>query len=169
MFMFTTIEQFKEEWRAESDSTRKVLAALTDESLNLSATADHRTIGRIAWHIVQTLPEMAKGTGLKMDGPSEHEPVPASAQAIAQAYDKAAESLLDQVVTNWNDDTLTIEDDLYGQKWKRGYSLYGIIKHEVHHRGQLMVLMRMAGLKVPGVYGPSKEEWSQYGMPEPVV
>jgi uncharacterized damage-inducible protein DinB len=26
-------------------------------------------------------------------------------------------------------------------------------------RGQLTVLMRQADLKVPGVYGPSKEEW----------
>jgi hypothetical protein len=26
-------------------------------------------------------------------------------------------------------------------------------------------LMRQAGLKVPGVYGPSREEWSQFGMP----
>jgi len=25
--------------------------------------------------------------------------------------------------------------------------------------------MRQAGLKVPGIYGPSKEEWETYGMP----
>ena len=29
----------------------------------------------------------------------------------------------------------------------------------------LYVLMRQAGLAVPGVYGPSKEEWGAYGMP----
>jgi hypothetical protein len=28
----------------------------------------------------------------------------------------------------------------------------------------MTVLMRQAGLKVPGVYGPSREEWSQFGM-----
>jgi len=26
-------------------------------------------------------------------------------------------------------------------------------------------LMRQAGLKVPGIYGPSKEEWALMGMP----
>ena len=34
-----------------------------------------------------------------------------------------------------------------------------LIQHQAHHRGQLTVLMRQADLKVPGVYGPSKEEW----------
>jgi hypothetical protein len=30
-------------------------------------------------------------------------------------------------------------------------------------------LMRQAGLKVPGVYGPAREEWSLWGMPEPTI
>jgi uncharacterized damage-inducible protein DinB len=31
----------------------------------------------------------------------------------------------------------------------------------------MTVLMRQAGLRVPGVYGPSQEEWSQFGMEAP--
>lgn len=30
--------------------------------------------------------------------------------------------------------------------------------HEIHHRGQLTILMRQAGITVSGLYGPSKEE-----------
>jgi len=26
--------------------------------------------------------------------------------------------------------------------------------------------MRQAGLKVPGIYGPAREEWAQYGLPQ---
>jgi hypothetical protein len=33
----------------------------------------------------------------------------------------------------------------------------------------MTVLMRQAGLKVPGVYGPAREEWAAYGMPPPAV
>jgi hypothetical protein len=29
----------------------------------------------------------------------------------------------------------------------------------------MTVLMRQAGLKVPGFYGPAQEEWSAMGMP----
>jgi uncharacterized damage-inducible protein DinB len=39
-----------------------------------------------------------------------------------------------------------------------------VFSHLIHHRGQLTVLMRQAGLKVPGVYGPAREEWAAMGM-----
>jgi hypothetical protein len=29
--------------------------------------------------------------------------------------------------------------------------------------------LRQAGLQVPGVYGPSREEWTAYGMQPPAV
>ena len=32
-----------------------------------------------------------------------------------------------------------------------------LINHQNHHRGQMTVLMRQAGLTVPGVYGPAKK------------
>lgn len=167
--MFTSIDQFKNEWQVVSDETRKIFAALTDESLGQSVADDHRTVGRMAWHIVQTIPDMATRVGLQVEGPAEDTPVPVSADEIKQAYDKAARTLAQQINANWNDETLEVVDDLYGQKWKRGATLYILIKHEIHHRGQMTVLMRQAGLKVPGIYGPSKEEWTQFGMPEPEI
>jgi uncharacterized damage-inducible protein DinB len=44
-----------------------------------------------------------------------------------------------------------------------------IIKHIIHHRGQMTVLMRQAGLKVPGVYGPAREEWEKIGLESSVL
>ncbi|RYY37199.1 MAG: damage-inducible protein DinB, partial [Sphingobacteriaceae bacterium] len=32
------------------------------------------------------------------------------------------------------------------------------INHMVHHRGQLTVYLRMNGLKVPSIYGPSADD-----------
>jgi uncharacterized damage-inducible protein DinB len=54
---------------------------------------------------------------------------------------------------------------IYGEKWPRGLTLSILIGHQTHHRGQMTVLMRQAGLPVPGVVGPSKEEWAAMGMP----
>jgi len=31
------------------------------------------------------------------------------------------------------------------------------------------VLMRQAGLTVPGIYGPAKEGWKDFGMEAPIV
>ena len=66
-------------------------------------------------------------------------------------------------------ETLQVEDNMFGETWKRSYSLTVIVQHEIHHRGQMTVLMRQAGLKVPGVFGPSKEEWANYNAPIPEV
>jgi uncharacterized damage-inducible protein DinB len=167
--MFTSIDDFKNNWTYESSCTRKLMDQLTDKSLSQQIAQDHRTLGRLAWHIVQTIPEMAGHTGLKIGGPDQKEPVPSNAEAIKKAYDIAASSLLEQILSSWDDKTLQIEDDMYGEKWKRGSSLAMLISHEVHHRGQMTVLMRQAGLAVPGVYGPSKEEWTQFGMNAPVI
>ena len=71
--------------------------------------------------------------------------------------------------TNWNDETLEIEDTMYGENWQRGMTLTALLMHQAHHRGQMTVLMRQAGLKVPGVYGPAMEDWAAYGQPAPLV
>ena len=46
----------------------------------------------------------------------------------------------------------------------KGKLLQIIMHHQIHHRAQLGVLMRIAGLAVLGVYGPSKEDWTAMGM-----
>jgi uncharacterized damage-inducible protein DinB len=69
----------------------------------------------------------------------------------------------------WNDESLQQTDDMYGEKWKRGVTLTVLISHQAHHRGQMTVLMRQAGLKVPGVYGPAREEWAGMGMKAPEI
>ena len=162
--MYNSIEQFLKDWKYENDSTVKVLNNLTDESLNQKITPDSRSLGFIAWHIVQTIPEMMGKTGLKVEGPGFEEDVPESTVKIKEAYKKTADSLADQIKNNWKDEILKTEDDMYGEKWARGLSLLYLMLHQAHHRGQMTVLMRQAGLKVPGVYGPSKEEWKDMGM-----
>ena len=167
--MFTKIEHFKGAWGYEAEATSKILQALNDNSLSQKVTNDHRNLGRMAWHLVVTIPEMCGRMGLKIDGPAEHDPIPANAATIKKAYDTASKSLLDQIIANWKDETLMTEDDMYGERWKRGASLSALISHQIHHRGQMTVLMRQAGLAVPGVYGPSLEEWSNYGANPPVI
>jgi uncharacterized damage-inducible protein DinB len=54
---------------------------------------------------------------------------------------------------------------MYGEKWKLGKILFSLVTHQAHHRAQMTVLIRFVGLKVPGIYGPSKEEWAAFGMP----
>lgn len=167
--MFTSVEQFINTWKQEIQATHNVLAGLTDESLSQSVGPDARTLGRIGWHLTQTMPEMMNRTGLAVKGPDEHEDPPTSAATIADAYDAAANSLLEEVQSKWKDETLNDIDEMYGEKWKKGETLGVLVLHQTHHRGQMTVLMRQAGLRVPSFYGPTREDWAQWGMPVPAI
>jgi uncharacterized damage-inducible protein DinB len=161
--MFRHVVDFEKSWTADSASTLKVLRALTDASLGQAVVPGGRTLGRLGWHLTCTLGEMPSRVGLRVDSPLYEAEPPASAAAIAEAYEKASRSLLSQIA-GWSDATLEIEDDMYGQRWKRGFTLTALLEHQIHHRGQMTVLMRQAGLKVPGIYGPAREDWASMGM-----
>ena len=163
--MLRRIDDFKKDWEYEADATGKVLKALTDESLSQKVTPDGRSLGFLAWHLTQTLPEMLGGTGLKIDGPTHGEECPTSAAEIAAVYEEAAKSVTKEVTENWKDETLLEKDSMYGETWERGVTLFALIAHQAHHRGQMTVLMRQAGLRVPGIYGPAKEDWAAMGVP----
>lgn len=162
--MFTSIEEFVIGWKQVSSSTLKLMAELTDDSLGESAAPGERTLGTVAWHLAKSLPEMANRMGLPVEGPALNAPTPASAAAIRETYANAAAQLGGLISSKWTDDDLKVVDDMYGEQWVRGFSLGVLVLHEAHHRGQMTVLMRKAGLRVHGAYGPAREEWVNYGM-----
>jgi uncharacterized damage-inducible protein DinB len=164
-----TIEEFVRTWKSESGFTRRVMDALTDDSLAQPVAEGHRDLGRIAWHIVQTLPELGEKVGLAVEGPEEEAPVPPTADAIARAYRTASAGLLARVRDDWTDETLAVEDPMYGESWARGFSLRVLLNHEIHHRAQMTVLLRQAGVRVPGIYGPAKEDWAAFGREPPEI
>ena len=163
--MYYKINDFFEDWDYESKATLKLLDNLTDESLKVKVTPEGRSLGYLAWHITISLGEMMNRTGLSVSSPDLESDAPNSAAEIRSAYEKSSNSLVNELKTKWNDETLQKEVDMYGSLWKNGVTLGALITHQVHHRGQMTILMRKAGLKVPGIYGPSKEEWSAMKMP----
>ena len=166
---YPRVDLFLADWKDESDGTSKVLAALTDASLKQEIVPGHRTLGRIAWHVVTTIPEMMGTAGLPLKSVDHAAPVPAKAAEIAAAYDRAREELARVVKREWSDDGLRGKIPMYGFEWTRGFTLGCLIGHQAHHRGQMTVLMRQAGLRVPGFYGPAKEDWAAMGVPAPEV
>ncbi|AZN39666.1 DinB family protein [Paenibacillus albus] len=164
--MFTSVQDFINDYSRESQGTQKLLDALTDESLKQEVVPGGRTLGFLAWHLVHNDKGMLQVIGIKFKAPAAHSEPPQSAAVIAQTYRETAAAILD-ASAQWSDDKLQESNALFGQTWKNGFTLIQFMKHEVHHRGQLTVLMRQAGLPVAGVYGPSKEEWERMGMTAP--
>ena len=167
--MYRRIEDFRNHWQEEVVDTLKVFDAIPDAKLGQAVSPEHRDLRRLAGHLVTSIVGLPAGMGLKVDGPQETDLPADTIKGLRGAYARAAESLLD-CINAWTDADLEIEDTMFGHLiWKRGYSLQALAMHQAHHRGQMTVLMRQAGLAVPEFYGPTKEGWAKLGMPEPVV
>ncbi len=108
---------------------------------------------------------MAHRTGLTFKTMDEESVAPATVKEIVDTYKSTSDNIIAEIKEKWNDEKLLEENDMYGEKWAKGTTLKVLVSHQIHHRAQLTIVMRLNGLKVPGVYGPSKEEWVQYGLP----
>ncbi|MFP7200350.1 DinB family protein [Lysinibacillus halotolerans] len=165
--MFQTLEHFLRSWEFEADATQRILNHLTDESLKQEITSQNWTLGRIAWHTVTAIRIINSNTNLTFEAPNNDYPVPISAKFIADSYKQANSAFLQALKSHWTDHTINEVINFLGQQIPIGSLLMFLIQHQSHHRGQMTVLMRQAGLVVPGIYGPSKEEWTKYGMEAP--
>ncbi|MEH7128050.1 DinB family protein [Neobacillus drentensis] len=167
--VYTSIAEFTMDWNQEAASTQKVLDVLTDGSLQQAVSPDDRTLGRIAWHVVTSTPEMLNEFGITVENVESSSAVPSSAKQIADTFRKVSADTIDAVKQQWTDASLKEMKNVFGMDMPKAVTLDLLIKHIIHHRGQMTVLMRQAGLNVPGVYGPSRDEWSQMGMEAPAL
>jgi uncharacterized damage-inducible protein DinB len=162
--VFRRIADFQGQWKYETDATLKMLRALSDRSLAQPVVPGGRTLGFLAWHLTVALPVQMKQAGFPAAGPDGAAPVPGKAADIADAYERAGAALAEVVKKSWSDEKLTDVVSYFGRPMPLGMVLEAVIRHQAHHRGQMTVLMRQAGVPVPGVYGPSREEWVAMGM-----
>jgi len=164
--MFRTINDFLTLWKEETEMTLRVFQAVNDSKKSEKLNENVRTPERLAWHIVQTLSEMPAKAGLIAVDHLEHTPIPPTFKEISDYYQKYAAIVADGVNQKWTDDQLVKDTiNMYGTEWTKRKILTVLLLHQTHHRAQLTIIMRLLGMTVPGTYGPSKEEWSKYGMP----
>ena len=154
--MFRSVEDFLSAWKTESASTLRVFGALNDDSLAQSVTPGGYSLGSLAVHITGSIAKIPAYAGL-LPMPTEA-PAPAGVAAIIAAYGHNAQQVADAVAGQWSDAQLGEEIPMFGHTFRRGAVLGMLISHQGHHRAQMTVLMRQAGLKVPGVYGPSADD-----------
>lgn len=165
--MYVTITDFLREWNNEAKLTQNVLYGLTDDSLTQQVYPEGRTLGRIAWHLTTSIPGYLAHFGINIDEVEKEESVPASAKEIAGTFRKISSYAAKVIEEQWTDATLEEVQTAFGREETNAQILMGLMKHIVHHRGQVTILMRQAGLKPFGVYGPPKEDWIHFGVENP--
>jgi len=156
--MYKTITEFVDDWTKESAITLKVLRALTDASLKQKSDPAGVTLGKLSWDMAVMLGVTGTAVGFEVAAPARGTEPPNSTRVMADAYQTAAQSMSEQASKKLKDEQLSSGVSHYGRTLPMATVLSGLIRHQIHHRGQMTILMRQAGVVVPGVYGPSREE-----------
>ena len=140
--MYITISDFIKDWNREASLTQQVLDALTDESLRPKVYPEGRALGQIAWHLTTGIPDYLALFGLKIDRVENVENVPSTAKEIAQTFNDVCLYVIKAIEEQWTDESLKQIQEAFGRQESNATILMGLIKHIVHHREQVTVLMR---------------------------
>ena len=156
--MYRKVDDFLQDWKGASAGTLKVLEAMTDETLNQAIVEGHNTLRWLGWHLATAPAYFAGLLGLELSNVGDPGKLPSTAKEIAEGYQAVSNELAEKVSNEFTDEHLIEEVDQHGSPTARGAVLRTLIDHQTHHRGQMTVLLRQAGLQVPGVMGPTKED-----------
>lgn len=156
--MYRTVEDFVNDWDHAANGTIAILESLTDDKLDQAIVEGHSTLGWLGWHLVTSPVFFAGLVGVEIDAGETKNATPEKANEIVQTYKKVATAVKVQVEKTLTNEKLEEHVNAMGGSVARGALLRTLIDHQTHHRGQMTVLLRQAGLRVPGVMGPTKEE-----------
>ncbi|TCI22584.1 DinB family protein [Exiguobacterium sp. SL-9] len=154
--MYRTKADFLQDWAKSSTGTLDVLRVVTDEALGQEIVPGHNSLGWMGWHVTTALGYFTNLLGFRLSA-LKSLTRPTDATTIADQYARYADEIA-QMAEQFSDDYLLEKVDVHGERKPRGAVLRMMIDHQTHHRGQMTVLVRQAGLTVPGVMGPTKEQ-----------
>ena len=78
------------------------------------------------------------------------------AEGIAKLEAMAAET--DAALAKLSEEDFQKLTDAFGNKMPLSAAMFTMMLDHIHHRGQFTIYSRMAGAKVPQIYGPSADE-----------
>jgi uncharacterized damage-inducible protein DinB len=156
------LQTFRETWDREARNLMRVLESLPPDQYDFRPDPKGRSIGELAWHLSEIDACLSFGIAerrfrLEDEPPGLARPreVALLAPGFARIHAEAVARLkgltgaqLDESVTYFDGRAMAIREILWD----------ALLHHHLHHRGQLVLLCRMAGGKPPGLYGPNREE-----------
>lgn len=147
------------DYSQERATTRRVLAAIPAGAENYTPHERSMNALRLAWHIVASEKFFLDGVAAGEFKPGESG-IPASITTIADVvawYDANIDGALEKA-RELDGAALAAEVDFFGvMKVPRVFLLSLMVKHSIHHRGQLSTYLRPMGGKVPAIYGSSAD------------
>jgi len=155
------VETFFEVWDREAQKTTEMLKMLPPRQYDFRPDASGRSLGELAWHLAELDGYISFGVAngaFTEDAKPPNIKRPVTIDALAAGYEQIHKEARERLAS------LTVADlekkiQFFGSTQTVSALLWNVmLLHLIHHRGQLSVLIRLAGGVVPAMYGPTREQ-----------
>jgi len=154
------------EFDREMATTRRMLERFPEDKVEWRPHDTCMTMGRLAGHVAELagwiIPAVMQDK-LEMDPSSYHPAVVKSRAAALKQFDETV-SAARTAIAGASDETM-MKPWTFVAGGKTVFTMPKVavyrsfvMNHLIHHRGQLAAFYRIAGVPVPSLYGPSKDE-----------
>jgi len=142
----------------EFQTTLRVLQAYPEDKIDLQPAEKSRTAGDLA----RTLAMEERVISIVIETGATNMNLPKlevahSMAAIIAAWHEAARANT-ELIGRLSAADLSRIVDFYGMRITLGDALWIELLDHIHHRGQFSVYLRLAGARVPSIYGPTADE-----------
>ena len=159
------IDGMLQEFEQETQTTRRVLERVPDNQLAWRPHEKARTLGELALHVATVPGAVAElvASPSPAQAPQFTDPSPKSASELVPALDRSI-AKVKEVLGGMDDAALTATWRLmHGERELLAMPRVAMLRsvmlnHWYHHRGQLLVYLRMHDVPLPSVYGPTADE-----------
>jgi uncharacterized damage-inducible protein DinB len=161
-----SVRELIAEFKQESANTRKILERVPDGKNDWTPHEKSMKLGRLATHIAEILgwTYVTVSTDVLDFAAGDYKPnvVETTADRLKFFDEQVAKSLAilektsdEDLESNW---TMKNGDIVYFTVPKKVALRTWVFNHQFHHRAQLGVYLRLLGIPVPGIYGPTADE-----------
>ena len=157
-------DDFLKVYDEEHHKTLRVLRAYPTDKTDLRPNPRIKTALELAWMFVyeQVLVEKALTTGFDWAKPMAFPPLPDSLDAVIDAFQKGHDHIRGLISVQRDEElSQTIQFPVGPGKigdWTKTDYLRQVLHDQIHHRGQFSIYLRIAGGKLPSIYGPTADE-----------
>ncbi|MEP7372553.1 MAG: DinB family protein [Chitinophagaceae bacterium] len=161
------IDAFIAELKHETSLTKKILERVPMDKKDWRPHEKSMSLGRLATHIAETLKWISNIRHIDdfdfMKDFNFKQQVAASQEELLQLFQTNLDAAINDLSAMSDDDFNNIwtvrkgEQVMFQIPKKVAVRGWGF-SHQIHHRGQLSVFLRLLDVPVPGMYGPSADE-----------
>ena len=146
------------ERKREMQTTLKVLQAYPESQITMKPAEKSRTAGELAMILAveeRALKSLMETGATDLDLLNYE--VPSSMAEIVSVWQNAV-AANDAVLAGMSAQDFDKPVNFYGMHISLGQALWYELFDHIHHRGQFSVYIRVAGAKLPSIYGPTADE-----------